>query len=65
MEDIVAKLERLADMAEKSDSWTDEERLMPAAGVADLLYEAAEIITNLRCGWDCADKFVAAKGSDQ
>lgn len=34
------RLERVARMAETADYWTDEHRLMPAAGVADILYEA-------------------------
>ena len=41
------RLERAAQMAERSDIWTDTERLMPAAGIADLIWEAhSEIL-----GW--------------
>ena len=41
------RLERAAQMAERSDMWTDTERLMPATGVADLIWEAhSEIL-----GW--------------
>jgi hypothetical protein len=41
------RLERAAQMAERSDIWTDTERLMPATGVADLIWEAhSEIL-----GW--------------
>jgi len=41
------RLERAAEMAERSDMWTDTERLMPATGVADLIWEAhSEIL-----GW--------------
>jgi len=41
------RLERAARMAERSDIWTDTERLMPATGVADLIWEAhSEIL-----GW--------------
>lgn len=41
------RLERAAQMAERSDLWTDTERLMPATGVADLIWEAhSEIL-----GW--------------
>ena len=38
------RLERLALMAERSDYWTDECRLMPAEGVADILWEALDAI---------------------
>lgn len=38
------RLERVALMAERSDHWTDEHRLMPAEGVADILYEALDEI---------------------
>ena len=41
------RLERAAQMAERSDIWTDTGRLMPATGVADLIWEAhSEIL-----GW--------------
>jgi hypothetical protein len=41
------RLERAAQMAERSDMWTHTERLMPATGVADLIWEAhSEIL-----GW--------------
>jgi hypothetical protein len=44
---LPGRLERAAQMAERSDIWTDTERLMPAAGVADLIWEAhSEIL-----GW--------------
>lgn len=38
--DLPAQLEALARRAETANYWTDEHRLMPAAGVADILYEA-------------------------
>jgi len=46
------RLERAARMAERSDIWTDTERLMPATGVADLIWEAhSEIL-----GWRALNK---------
>jgi len=46
------RLERAAQMAERSDNWTDTERLMPATGVADLIWEAhSEIL-----GWRALNK---------
>ena len=46
------RLERAAEMAERSDMWTHTERLMPAAGVADLIWEAhSEIL-----GWRALNK---------
>ena len=46
------RLERAAQMAERSDMWTDTERLMPATGVADLIWEAhSEIL-----GWRALNK---------
>jgi hypothetical protein len=42
--DIVSRLEALARVAEAANHWTDEERLMPATGVADTLLEAADAI---------------------
>jgi len=46
------RLERAAQMAERSDIWTDTERLMPATGVADLIWEAhSEIL-----GWRALNK---------
>jgi len=41
---ITTRLERIARVAENADHWTDVERLMPAAGVADTLWEACEHI---------------------
>jgi hypothetical protein len=35
-------------MAERSDIWTDTERLMPATGVADLIWEARSEILGWR-----------------
>jgi hypothetical protein len=46
------RLERAAQMAERSDIWTDTERLMPATGVADLIWEAhSEVL-----GWRALNK---------
>jgi hypothetical protein len=46
------RLERAAQLAERSDIWTDTERLMPATGVADLIWEAhSEIL-----GWRALNK---------
>jgi hypothetical protein len=46
------RLERAAQMAERSDIWTGTERLMPATGVADLIWEAhSEIL-----GWRALNK---------
>lgn len=42
------RLERVARMAETADYWTDEHRLMPASGVADILYEALDEIVQRR-----------------
>ena len=42
------RLERVARMAEAADYWTDEHRLMPASGVADILYEALDEIKQHR-----------------
>lgn len=38
------RLENIAKVAETSNRWTDTERLMPATGVADILYEALDKI---------------------
>lgn len=47
--DIVARLERLAMTAETAAyKWLDGMRLMPAAGVADLIHEAMDAIVDLR-----------------
>jgi hypothetical protein len=46
--DIVARLERLALMAEVYDLHVGDMRVMPAAGVADLIYEAMGDIVDLR-----------------
>lgn len=43
-EELIDALKRLAHMAETSDRWTDEERLMPATGAADVIYEALDVI---------------------
>ena len=46
------RLERAAQMAERSDIWTDTERLMPATGMADLIWGAhSEIL-----GWRALNK---------
>jgi hypothetical protein len=42
------RLERLALMAEIANHWTGDMRLMPAAGVADILYEALDEIRQHR-----------------
>ena len=42
------RLERLARRAETANYWTDEHRLMPAAGVADLIWEALDEIKQHR-----------------
>jgi hypothetical protein len=39
LDDIRARLERIALCAEVANHWTDDMRLMPAAGVADTIYE--------------------------
>jgi hypothetical protein len=48
MADIVALLERLALLAETSNRHIQDMRVMPAAGVADILYEAMDTIVDLR-----------------
>jgi hypothetical protein len=47
MEDLVKRLEAVARLAEAADFWTDDERLMPAAGVADVIYEAMDRLAEL------------------
>ena len=43
-ESLPQRLEALAKIAETADYWTDVHRLMPAEGVADLVYEALDEI---------------------
>lgn len=51
------RLERAAHMAERSDIWTDTERLMPATGIADLIWEAhSEIL-----GWRALNRLRQAE----
>ena len=45
--DIVLDLIALATYAERADHWTDEKRLMDAAGVADTVYGAIDRIEEL------------------
>ena len=45
---LPARLERLAKMAEKSNHHVNYVRVMPAAGVADILYEALDEIRRHR-----------------
>lgn len=47
-DDIVAKLERLALMAEIANHHIQDMRVMPAAGVADVIREAMDEIVDLR-----------------
>lgn len=47
-DDIVARLERIALMAERACKPRDDIRLMPAAGVADVIREAMDTIVDLR-----------------
>lgn len=42
------RLEGVALMAETANYWTDEHRLMPASGVADILFEALDEIKKHR-----------------
>lgn len=44
---MALRLTKLATMAEKADHWTAEERLMPATGVADLVWEAIEQLEDM------------------
>jgi hypothetical protein len=55
-DDIVAALERIAIMAEISSHHTRDGsmRLMPAAGVADVIYEAMHTIVDLRIDLEVA-----------
>ena len=46
-EDIVLQLSALADYAERADHWTDDKRLMDAAGVADTVHGAIHRIEEL------------------
>jgi hypothetical protein len=51
------RLECAAHMAERSDMWTDTERLMPATGIADLIWEAhSEIL-----GWRALNRLRQAE----
>jgi len=54
------RLEKVALMAEISDHWTDTKRLMPAAGVADILYEALDEIQHHRRTKDQESRLDAA-----
>ena len=45
--DIVVQLSALATYAESADHWTDDKRLMDAAGVADTIYDAMDRIEDL------------------
>ena len=45
--DIVVTLHALATYAESANHWTDDKRMMDAAGVADAIYEAMERIEEL------------------
>jgi len=45
---LVNELRTLARIAERADHWTDEERLMPASGVADTIYAALDKIEGLK-----------------
>lgn len=47
-ESLPQRLEALANVAETADYWTDEHRLMPAEGVADLIYEVLDEILRHR-----------------
>jgi len=47
-DDIVKTLERLAFMAEVANHHIQDTRVMPAAGVADILYEAIDRIEALK-----------------
>ena len=55
-DDIVAALERVALMAEVSNHHTPDGtmRLMPAEGVADVIYEAMHTIVDLRIDLEVA-----------
>ena len=55
-DDIVAVLERIALMAEVSTHYTSDGtmRLMPAAGMADVIYEAMDTIVDLRIDLEVA-----------
>lgn len=55
-DDIVARLERIALMAEVSNHYTTDGsmRLMPAAGVADVIHEAMDTIVDLRVDLEVA-----------
>ena len=47
-DDIVARLERLANRAETSKTYVQEFRMMRAEGVADVIQEAMDEIVDLR-----------------
>ena len=47
-DDIVARLERLANRAETSKTYVQEFRMMRPEGVADVIHEAMDEIVDLR-----------------
>lgn len=57
-DDIVARLERIALMAERACEPRDDIRLMPAAGVADVLREAMDTIVDLRADLHRAEEAI-------
>lgn len=70
--DLPAQLEALAHMAEVSGLHIDDLRVMPAAGVADIVYEAKDRIEELEANlaeqieWvrRLADDLIAAEGRE-
>ena len=70
--DLPAQLEALAHMAEVSGLRIDDLRVMPAAGVADIVYEAKDRIEELEANlaeqieWvrRLADDLIAAEGRE-
>ena len=56
--DIVVTLHALATYAERANHWTDDKRMMDAAGVADAIHEAMERIEELEAKLEVAMDFI-------
>ena len=59
-DDLNEQLGKLALMAETANHWTDEHRLMPAAGVADIVYDAIQRIEELEANINIKADFIDA-----
>ena len=59
-DELVVKLFALATYAEKANHWTDDKRLMDAAGVADAIHEGIDRIEELEAKLEDRDAMVEA-----